>query len=697
LKNMYQVEPGAMHPLGAVPDEHGVNFALFSEHATSVELLLFAEYNDTDPVLVVPLDPLKNHTFFFWHVYVRGTRPGMHYAYRLDGPQDIHQTGNRFNKNKIIIDPYAWGITTALWDRTAAVGPQDNLHCSMRAAIIDTTGYDWEGDQPLKRSLNETIIYEVHVGGLTRSPSAGCRYPGTFAGVVEKIPYLKELGVTAVELLPIFAFDEQGVSGVNPVTGQPLKDYWGYNPVCHFAPHTGYCVSPREGSHIRDFRDMVKALHKVGIEVILDVVFNHTGEGNHLGPTISFKGLDNSIYYYLVADDKQYYFDYTGTGNTFNCNHPITDKLISECLKFWVEEMHVDGFRFDEATILSRGPDGQRMTYPPVLWHISLDEELADTKVIAEAWDAGGLYEVGNFPGERWSEWNGHYRDDIRRFVRGDTGLVSAVATRIAGSADLYEGNGRAPTCSINFITCHDGFTLYDLVSYNEKHNEDNGQNNQDGIDNNLSWNCGAEGPTDDTSINALRQRQIKNFAAILLLSRGVPMVLGGDEFGRTQRGNNNTYCQDNEISWFDWQLLEQNQQLFRFFKNMIAFRKCHPNLQRQYFFTGQPDEQGQKDIDWHGCKLFAPGWNDPNSAVLAFTIWGQGRDDDLHVMLNMEGEDLHFDVPPSTNGRSWYKVIDTAAQSPQDIMEPGNAAAFSGSSCNVVKHSVVVLVASKQ
>jgi isoamylase len=696
LKNMYQVEPGAIHPLGAVPDAHGVNFALFSEHATSVELLLFAEHNDSAPVLVVPLDPLHNHTFFFWHVYVRGARPGMHYAYRLDGPQDIHQTGNRFNKNKIIIDPYTWGITTALWDRAAAIGPQDNLHSSMRAAIIDTAGYDWEGDQPLKRPLHETIIYEVHAGGLTRSPSSASRHPGTFAGIIEKIPYLQALGVTAVELLPIFAFDEQGVSGNNPVTGQPLKDYWGYNPVCHFAPHAGYCVSPGEGSHILDFRNMVKALHKAGIEVILDVVFNHTGEGNHLGPTISFKGLDNSIYYYLVADDKQYYFDYTGTGNTFNCNHPITDKLISECLKFWVEEMHVDGFRFDEATILSRGPDGQPMAYPPVLWHISLDEELADTKVIAEAWDASGLYEVGNFPGERWSEWNGRYRDDIRRFVRGDTGLVSAVATRIAGSADLYDTNGRAPTSSINFITCHDGFTLNDLVSYNNKHNEGNGQNNQDGIDNNLSWNCGVEGPTNDASINALRQRQIKNFAAILLLSQGVPMLLGGDEFARTQQGNNNAYCQDNEISWFDWTLLEKNQQLFRFFKNMIAFRKRHPNLQRQHFFTGLPDQQGQKDIDWHGCKLFSPGWNDPNSAVLAFTIWGQDKDDDIHVMLNMEWEDLNFDVPPLTTGRQWHKVVDTAAESPQDIMEPGHETVFSGSSCNVIKHSVVVLVARK-
>jgi isoamylase len=692
---MYQVEAGAMHPLGAIPDEHGVNFSIFSEHATSAELLLFAEYNDPDPVLVVTLDPLEHRTFFFWHVYIRGVSPGMYYAYRLDGPQDLDQTGNRFNKNKIIIDPYARSITTALWSRADATGPQDNLHSSMRAAIIDTAKYDWEGDQPLKRPLNETIIYEVHIAGLTRSFSSGSSHPGTFAGVIEKIPYLKELGITAVEFLPIFAFDEQGINGTNPVTGQPLKDYWGYNPVCHFAPHDGYCLAPRAGSQLWDFHNMVKALHKAGIEVILDVVFNHTGEGNHLGPTISFKGLDNSIYYYLVADDKQYYFDYSGTGNTFNCNHPITDKLISECLKFWVEEMHVDGFRFDEASILSRGPDGQPMAYPPVLWHIALDEELADTKVIAEAWDAGGLYEVGNFPGERWSEWNGRYRDDIRRFVRGDLGLVSAVATRIAGSSDLYGTNGRAPTSSINFITCHDGFTLNDLVSYNNKHNEANGENNRDGIDNNLSWNCGVEGPTNDPAIKALRERQIKNFVAILLLSQGVPMLLGGDEFGRTQQGNNNAYCQDNEISWFDWTLLEQNQQLFQFFKGMIALRKRHPNLHRQHFFTGEPDRQGQKDIDWHGCKLFSPGWNDPNSAVLGFTIWGQGVDDDIHVMLNMEWEDLSFDVPP-LNGRQWHKVVDTAAEAPAEIVEPEQGPAISGNTCSVTKHSVVVLVAQK-
>ncbi len=689
---MYQVEAGAMHPLGAVPDEQGVNFSLFSKHATSVELLLFAEYNDPEPLETIQLDPVTNLTFHFWHVYVKGLQPGMYYAYRLDGPQDLHGDGDRFNKNKVVVDPYTRGITDALWSRTAACTPDDNVRTSMRCAVIDTSKYDWEGDQPLHRPISETIIYEMHVGGFTRSLSSGCQHPGTFAGIVEKIPYLQELGITAVELLPIFAFDEQDVSQLNPVDGKPLTDFWGYNPISHFSPHHAYCLSPEESSHIQDFREMVKALHKAGIEVILDVVFNHTSEGNQLGPTISFRGLDNSTYYMLVPEDKQYYLDYTGCGNTLNCNHPVVEKLIAECLEFWVKEMHVDGFRFDQGSILARDEEGKPMAYPPVVWHISLDEALADTKVIAEAWDAGGLYNVGNFPGERWGEWNGRFRDDMRRFVKGDAGLIGTVALRIAGSSDLYQSKGRLPINSINFITCHDGFTLNDLVSYNVKHNEANGEENRDGIDENLSWNCGAEGPTTNPEIEALRELQIKNFVVILFLSRGVPMLLAGDEVRRTQQGNNNAYCQDNEISWFDWKLLEQNQQIFRFFKHMIAFRKSHPNLYSGQFFTGEPDAQGQKDIDWHGVKLYSPGWDDPSSRMLAFTIWGRSQDDDIHVILNMEWSDLDFEIPLLTD-RQWLKMIDTALPSPKDIVEPGQGILVSGNTCHVTKHSVVVLV----
>ena len=509
---------------------------------------------------------------------------------------------------------------------------------------------------------------------------------------MEKIPYLQALGITAVELLPISTFDAHDLSRRNPATGSPLTNVWGYNPIGHFAPHAAYCLSPEEGSHLRDFRDMVKALHKAGIEVILDMVFTHTGEGNHLGPTISFKGLDNSVYYYLDPRDRRSYLDYSGCGNTLDCNHPIVEKLIADCLEYWVTDMHVDGFRFDEGSILSRDLDGRPMRYPPVVWQIALDEALAETKIIAEAWDAAGLYQVGQFPGERWAEWNGRYRDAIRRFVRGEQGLVGTVAARMAGSADLYQAAGRMPSNSINFITCHDGFTLNDLVSYNEKHNEANGEGNRDGSSSNFSWNCGVEGETDDPAIEALRVRQIKNFAAILLLSQGVPMLLAGDEIRRTQRGNNNAYCQDNEIGWFDWNLLSQHGELFRFFQGLLAFRKAHPSLRRTRFLTGEPDAEGQQDIAWHGCRLCSPGWQDPTCRVLAFTLWGGAQDDDLHVMLNMEQQDLDFEVPPLRQKR-WVRVIDTAQPSPRDIAEPAHALEVAGEVTPVAHHSVVVLL----
>jgi isoamylase len=690
---MYEVQPGKPHPLGATPDSQGVNFVLFSEHATSVTLLLFDTSNSLNPLQVIPLEPMQHRTFHFWHAYVRGLQPGAHYAYRLDGPQDLHSGGHRFNPKKVLIDPYARGNNTSLWKRVDATGEVDNLSTSMRSTVIDCGNYDWEGDQPLNRSLNESIIYELHVGGFTHSPSAGCQYPGTYQSISKKIPYLQALGITAVELMPVFAFDETGVDRKNPLTGEQLEDYWGYNPISHFAPHPAYCVSPQEGSHIRDFRDMVKALHKAGIEVILDVVFNHTSEGNENGPTINFKGIDNSIYYLLDPRNRVNYLNYSGTGNTFNCNHPIADKLIGDCLKWWVKEMHVDGFRFDEGSILSLNVDGNVLDYPPVIWNITLSEELADTKVIAEPWDAAGLYQVGNFPGYRWSEWNGHYRDDIRRFVRGDPGIVGIVASRIAGSSDIYQPTGRLPINGINFITCHDGFTLNDLVSYNEKHNEANGENSQDGINDNLSWNCGVEGPTEDPQIEALRQRQIKNFIAILMLSQGVPMMLMGDEARRTQQGNNNAYCQNNELSWLDWNLTEKNAGLLRFSRRMIAFRKSHPNLRREQFFTGQPDESGKPDIEWHGCNLDEPGWNDPNSHVLAFTIWGQNRDNDLHIMLNMDMQKLDFAVP-TFQDKQWYTVLDTTLGAPGDIAEPGQEHLFKGEKCHLEGHSVVVLLA---
>ena len=490
------VEKGKSRPLGATPVENGVNFSLFSEHATSVELLLFDAHDSPGPSRVIKLDPHINKTYGFWHVFVPDLTAGAHYAYRVDGPPGL-DVGHRFDKNKVLIDPYARGNTKALWNRERACGLGDNVATSMRSVVIDTSGYDWEGDQPLDHNLEDTIIYEMHVGGFTASPTSGVQHPGTFSGVIDKIPYLEDLGVTAVELMPVFDFDETDVLGQDE-NGEPLVNYWGYSPIGFFAPQSWYCVSPGSGTHLDEFRNMVKALHKAGIEVILDVVFNHTAEGNHRGPVFSYKGIDNYTYYFLVPWAQRYfigyYMDFTGCGNTINCNHPIVQKLIVDSLKYWVREMHVDGFRFDAASVLTRDQVGRPDPHSAVVWQISLDDELANSKVIAEPWDAGGVLQIGSFPGLRWSEWNARFRDDIRRFVKGEPKMVGQVASRLAGSADLYVGGGGLPVNSINFVTCHDGFTLHDLVSYNQKNNKANGEENADGANDNLSWNCGYEG-----------------------------------------------------------------------------------------------------------------------------------------------------------------------------------------------------------
>ncbi len=687
----YGVENGRTHPLGATLDAEGVNFSVWTEHATGVELLLFEHHSDLEPFQVIKLNHKFNKTFQFWHCYVRGLRAGTFYAYRVDGPADLAH-GHRFNRNKVVLDPYARATDSYLWRRGDACGPDDNVRTSQRCVVVDQS-YDWEGDQPLNRRMSETIVYEMHVGGFTKSPTSGVAHPGTYEGVIEKIPYLKELGITAVELLPVFDFDPSEIDKPNPAGGPNLSNYWGYSTVSFFAPHSRYCVSPSSGSHLREFRDMVKALHKAGIEVILDVVFNHTSEGNHDGPTINFKGFGNSTYYYLWPPDHQFYMDFSGCGNTLNCNHPIPEKLIIECLEYWHSEMHVDGFRFDEGSILSRGPDGAPMDYPPVLWHIELSEELADCKIIAEAWDAAGLFQIGYFPGFRWAEWNGLYRDTVRRYVRGDRGLVGLVASRIAGSADIYERTGRLAVNSINFITCHDGFTLNDVVSYNHKHNEANGEGNRDGQDENFSWNSGFEGETDDLAVEGLRRRQIKNFAAILLLSQGVPMITYGDEVRRTQHGNNNAYCQDSELSWFDWSLVDKNRDLLRFFQRMIALRRASGQLHRVRFERGEVNERGLHDIEWHGCQLRSPGFGDPSSGVLAVTIGNMvGPGPDLHIVLNMEDQELDFEVPPMI-GRSWYRLVDTSLSSPADFCDPGEEVAVAGNSIKAAARSVVVLI----
>jgi glycogen operon protein len=557
--------------------------------------------------------------------------------------------------------------------------------------VLVDDGYDWEGDRPLDPMSGDAVIYELHVGGFTRHPSSGVTWPGTFAGLIEQIPYLQELGITHVELLPVMAFDEQDVPLAATVPG--LKNYWGYSPCALFSPHPGYCMTPRRGTHRREFRDMVKALHRAGIGVILDVVFNHTAEAGPDGPTISYRGFGNEIFYHLDPDDRSRYRDYTGCGNPVNCNHPLVAHFLLECLEYWVREMHVDGFRFDLASALARGEDGNPLYNAPVLWHIELSDVLAYTAIIAEAWDAAGLYQVGAFPGFRWAEWNGRYRDVMRRFVRGEPGLIGEVATRLAGSSDLYQPNGRLPTNSINFITCHDGFTLWDLVSYDRKHNEANGEGNRDGSDENLSWNCGAEGDTDDPYIVGLRRRQARNFMAILLLSIGTPMLLAGDELLRTQRGNNNAYCQDNELSWLDWRLLEKNGEMVRFVREMIALRRRHPCLQRRTFLTGkrQPG-MSLPDVTWHGMQLERPFWGDPDARLLAYTMGGlTPGEEDLHVVLNMAAHPL--DLPlPRVRFRIWHRAVDTAQSAPGDILPPAQQPPLGGGTCTVAPRSVLVL-----
>ncbi len=685
----FETEPGSAHPLGTTMYADGVNFSLFSEAATEVALLLFDGASAIEPAQVVRLDPFQNKTFHFWHVFVRGCRPGIYYAFRVDGPANP-AAGHRFNPNKVLIGPYTRGISKSLWKRADAVGPDDNLATSMRCALVDPSNYDWQGDRPLKRPFHESVIYEVHVGGFTRSPSSGVRQPGTFAGMIEKIPYLQALGITAVELLPVCEFDDSDLA-LNAI-GETVRNYWGYATVGFFSPHSGYCVDRDAVSHMNEFRDLVKALHKAGIEVILDVVFNHTDEGNELGPTHSFRGIDNRTFYLLDPNNPAVYLNYSGAGNTVNANHPLPQKFIVDCLRHWVQEMHVDGFRFDEGAILARGEDGTPLVHPPVIWQIELEDALADTKLIAEAWDAAGLYQVGHFPGDRWAEWNGRYRDDVRRFVKGDPGLTGAIASRLGGSADVYQARGQSPENSINFVTVHDGFTLNDLVSYNDKHNEANGEGNRDGINENLSWNCGSEGPTSNPEIVELRTRQIKNFVTILMVSRGVPMLLGGDEMRRTQGGNNNAYNQDNATSWFDWTMAGTNQDVLRYVQRMIAFRKANPALRRPHFYRGEVNERGFADITWHGTKLGSPAFDDPEGRALACTIAGFGRDADVHVMMNMFWEPLAFEVPIDPQ-RAWHIAVDTFLPRPLDIPDESQRPPFNRSLCTVQGRSIVILV----
>jgi isoamylase len=689
LKN-YEVKPGHRFPFGATYDPEGTNFSIWGRYATRVELLLYERSDSPYPFQVIELDPELNMTFYAWHVYVEKLPPGICYGWRMDGPGDTRRTGLRFDREKVILDPSARIVTHELWDRKRACLPGDNGPVSMRAMVPDCIDYDWEGDQPLNHPMERSVIYEMHVGGFTRHTSSGVAAPGTFTAVIEKIPYLKTLGVTDVELMPVMAFDEQDVPEC--VAARGLRNYWGYSTHSFYSPHPGYCDRPELGSHLKEFRDMVKALHRAGIGVILDVVFNHTAEGGQDGPTINFKGMANPGFYHLDRNDRRIYRDYTGCGNTVNCNNPVVSCLLVDCLEYWVREMHVDGFRFDLASVLIRGEDGEPKYHAPAPWSIEFSNVLADTKIIAEAWDAAGFYQVGDFPGFRWAEWNGMYRDVIRRFVRGGKGLIGEVATRVSGSSDLYQSEGRLPGNSVNFVTCHDGFTLHDLVSYNQRHNEANGENNRDGYTDNLSWNCGVEGETEDPVTLSLREKQAKNIVAILLLSHGVPMILAGDEVLRTQKGNNNCYCQDNELSWFDWSLTERNREMLRFVTGMIAFRKRHPSLMRKHFLSGRIRKGADfPDVAWHGIELNKPLWSDPEAQVLAYTLGRRtNEEEDLHIIFNMSERPLEMPLP-HLSGWKWHRAIDTGQPSPEDMCERGEQVVVTESVYPVLPRSVVV------
>ena len=725
----YSVSAGKAIPLGATLVDDGINFAIFSRHATLVTLVLFESVEKDSMYTEIPLDKKGNRTGDVWHCHIKGLKPGTCYLYRADGPYQPEK-GLRYNRNKALLDPYAkaltsletWNINKCLgYDRRKddlSISGEDNILSMPRCIVIDDDDFDWQTDAPLNYPLRFSVLYETHVKGLTANPNSGVKNPGTYLGVIEKIPYFKELGVTSLEFLPVHEFCENEFPRKNPRTGELLTNYWGYSTVSFFAPKESYSSDRRPGAQVNEFKLMVRELHKAGIEVILDIVFNHTAEGNENGPTFSFRGLDNPIYY-ILGGDKRWYQNFSGCGNTVNCNHPVSRTLIIECLHYWVVEMHVDGFRFDLGSILGRDRNGNLMESPPMLERIAEDSVLSSTKIIAEAWDAGGAYQVGWFPGGRWAEWNDRYRDEIRRYWRGDPKETRHLATRLSGSSDLYLRDGRKPFHSINFITSHDGFTLMDLVSYNGKHNEENGEDNRDGGDNNNSYNYGYEGVLSDqsaspTAINdpllaAIRLRQLKNFFTTLLVSLGTPMLLGGDEMGRTQYGNNNAYCQDNAISWYDWSLVDKNPELLRFVKEMIKFRLRHPGFMRPEFYTGREGSYNAKpDISWYDEKGLSPNWENAGY-TLALQVNGRraevarDKDDyDFYLMFNAGLDPVTFTVSQTAEGqvsgkKSWFRAIDTARGSPDDILPAGEEELVSSNKYKVQARSIVVLIAKNQ
>ena len=657
-----EVRAGSALPLGTQERSGGVNFSLFSRHASAVHLELFDNANDAQPSRVIDLTSAPHRTGDVWHAWVAGLVSGQLYAYRIDGPYAPGQ-GFRFNPHRLLLDPFATAVSSLpAWDFASARGydstaPEqdmvrsaaDNAASSPKCIVLNES-FDWGDDQPLRHSWSKTIIYEMHVRGFTAHPQSGVSHPGTYRGLEEKIPYLKDLGVTAVELMPVQEFNGGSLARKGP-GGELLHNYWGYDPVVFCAPKATYSSAGGLGQQKLEFQQMVRAFHRAGIEVILDVVFNHTAEGSKLGPTLCFRGIDNPIYYAL-ADDNRHYRDYTGTGNTVNANHPVVRDHILAALRYWRIDMHVDGFRFDLASVLDRDRSGRLVADSPLLERIAEDPILRDIKLIAEAWDAAGAYQVGSFSERRWAEWNGRYRDDVRRFWRGDEGLLGAFASRLCGSADIYSRSGKGPEASINFVACHDGFTLNDLVSFRHKHNEANGEDNRDGSNADFSDNYGTEGVTTNIGIETVRKRQIKNFLLTLLVSRGVPMLLGGDEVRRTQGGNNNAYCQDNATSWFDWDQVEENREIHQFARALIAFRRAHPVLTKEAFYS-------DAEIQWLGPSGAVPQWTDPKEKRLGCLIKEHGEAV-LLMMFNAGLQDTEFRFPPSLPQPNWQIAFDT-------------------------------------
>ncbi|RCS54691.1 glycogen debranching enzyme GlgX [Bremerella cremea] len=650
-------------PYGAILHERGVRFVVFSRSATAMRLLLYNNVDDREPSEIIDFDRETDRWGDIWSIFIPGLSAGQLYHFQAEGPYNPDQ-GMLFDGRARLIDPYAKALAGTFQAST------DGIIRPPKCVVVDES-FNWEGDRHLKRDLSETIIYEMHVKGFTADDSSTVKHPGTYLGVIEKIPYLKSLGVTAVELMPIHEFPIMDmVTGKTPTRG----NYWGYDSMAFFAPHRGYAASKTPGGQVREFKEMVKALHQAGIEVILDVVYNHTCEGNEKGPILSFKGLENHVYY-MLANGGREYKNYSGCGNTVNGNHPIVREMIFNSLRHWVHNYHVDGFRFDLASILSRDRSGNLVANPPLVEAIAEDPMLADTKIIAEAWDAAGAYQVGSFANLRWAEWNGRYRDDIRSFWKGEPHKLGALATRLAGSSDLYQAGGRQPYHSINFITSHDGFPMNDLVSYNHKHNEANGEGNRDGDNHNLSYNYGVEGPTKRASIEKIRNQQIKNMFCTLLLSQGVPMILMGDEIRRTQHGNNNAYCQDNEISWLDWKLVKKNDEMRRFVRALIAFRRDQPTVRQKHFLGGYPTgRRGLYDVNWYNNLGTAVDWDSGDSMLTCLFAAPSKETDpeqigrDVLLLMNGSASPQQFILPPVAKGTSWRMFVDTAATSPSDV-----------------------------